>query len=228
MRATDGCSSRGLLRGGERRNAGNIAEAIDGPPVRTLQAFLATGVWSDAAILARMRADLLAVLADDDAVLNADETGFPKKGTKSVGVKRQYSGTLGRTDNCQVGVFLNYARCPATPFWTAACSCRGSGPTMPSGGPRAGAGGGGVPHQAAVGPGNGGGRGRGRGAVPVGRRGQRVRGQPDVRPGGAGVGQVVRRRYVGRRPRLDRGAAGDSGETNAGGRSGGERRRGRR
>ena len=39
---------------------------------------------------------------------NSDETGFPKKGTKSVGVKRQYSGTLGRTDNCQVAVFANY------------------------------------------------------------------------------------------------------------------------
>ena len=38
-----------------------------------------------------------------------DETGFPKKGTGSVGVKRQYSGTLGRTDNCQVAVFANYS-----------------------------------------------------------------------------------------------------------------------
>jgi SRSO17 transposase len=51
---------------------------------------------------------MLEVLADDDAVWNSDETGFPKKGTKSVGVKRQYSGTLGRTDNCQVAVFANY------------------------------------------------------------------------------------------------------------------------
>jgi SRSO17 transposase len=42
-------------------------------------------------------------------VINADETGFPKKGNDSVGVKRQYSGTLGRTENCQIGVFLNYA-----------------------------------------------------------------------------------------------------------------------
>ena len=51
---------------------------------------------------------MLEALADDDAVWNSDETGFPKKGTKSVGVKRQYSGTLGRTDNCQVAVFANY------------------------------------------------------------------------------------------------------------------------
>jgi SRSO17 transposase len=100
---------QGLLRGGERRNTENIAEALDGGPVRTLQAFVTTGVWDDAAILAQLRRDLLDVLADEDAVWNADETGFPKKGTKSVGVKRQYSGTLGRTDNCQVAVFANYA-----------------------------------------------------------------------------------------------------------------------
>jgi len=48
------------------------------------------------------------VFGDLDAALNVDETGFPKKGTKSVGVKRQYAGCLGRTDNCQIGVFVNY------------------------------------------------------------------------------------------------------------------------
>ena len=51
---------------------------------------------------------VIEALGDPDAVWNVDETGFPKKGTKSVGVKRQYSGTLGRTDNCQIGVFANY------------------------------------------------------------------------------------------------------------------------
>jgi SRSO17 transposase len=98
-----------LLRGGERRNAENIAEALQGGPVRSLQAFIATGAWDDSAILTQVRRDLLEALADEDAVWNSDETGFPKKGTKSVGVKRQYSGTLGRTDNCQVAVFANYA-----------------------------------------------------------------------------------------------------------------------
>ena len=48
-------------------------------------------------------------LADPDAVLVIDETGFLKKGTTSVGVKRQYSGTAGRSEKCQVGVFLCYA-----------------------------------------------------------------------------------------------------------------------
>ena len=99
---------QGLLRGGDRRNAENIAEALDGGSVRCLQAFVTTGVWLDSEILAELRCHALEVLADEDAVWNSDETGFPKKGTKSVGVKRQYSGTLGRTDNCQVGVFANY------------------------------------------------------------------------------------------------------------------------
>jgi SRSO17 transposase len=48
-------------------------------------------------------------LGTDDGVLVVDETGFVKKGTKSVGVKRQYSGTAGRIENCQIGVFLAYA-----------------------------------------------------------------------------------------------------------------------
>jgi SRSO17 transposase len=99
---------QGLLHGGERRNAENIAQAMSGGPVRSLQAFLSTGAWSDGVILKQMRGAALEVLAEDYAVWNADETGFPKKGTKSVGVKRQYSGTLGRTDNCQVAVFANY------------------------------------------------------------------------------------------------------------------------
>ncbi|HJY86432.1 MAG TPA: IS701 family transposase [Candidatus Acidoferrales bacterium] len=99
---------QGLLRVGERRNIENIAEALEGGPVRSLQAFITTGAWNDAEILSQMRFDLLEVLADDDAVWNSDETGFPKKGTQSVGVQRQYSGTLGGVDNCQVAVFANY------------------------------------------------------------------------------------------------------------------------
>jgi SRSO17 transposase len=100
---------QGLLRGGERRNTENIAEAMAGGPVRNLQAFITTGAWSDRAILDELRRTVVGVLADPAAVLNVDETGFPKKGSESVGVKRQYSGTLGRTENCQVGVFANYA-----------------------------------------------------------------------------------------------------------------------
>lgn len=99
---------QGLLHGGERRNTENVAQAMQGCNVRNLQAFITTGVWHAAGILTELRRCLLESLADDAAVCNCDETGFPKKGTKSVGVKRQYSGTLGRTDNCQIGVFVNY------------------------------------------------------------------------------------------------------------------------
>jgi SRSO17 transposase len=98
---------QGLLHGGERRNTENIAQAMEGGPVHSLQSFITTGAWDAAEVLTRLRPLLLAELADEDGLLNADETGFPKKGTKSVGVKQQYSGTLGRTDNCQIGVFVN-------------------------------------------------------------------------------------------------------------------------
>src|SRR5918997_879006 len=59
--------------------------------------------------LAYLRAYVVEHLGDPDAVLVLDETGFSKKGDKSAGVQRQYSGTAGRIENCQVGVFLGYA-----------------------------------------------------------------------------------------------------------------------
>src|ERR1700748_1210719 len=76
---------QGLLHGGERRNAENIAEAMSGGPVRSLQAFITPGVWPDREILTELRGLVVEILGDDDAVWNSDETGFPKKGTKSVG-----------------------------------------------------------------------------------------------------------------------------------------------
>jgi SRSO17 transposase len=59
-------------------------------------------------VLAELRRQVTEEWGDPEAVVTVDETGFPKKGGKSVGVKRQYTGTLGRTENCQVGVFLAY------------------------------------------------------------------------------------------------------------------------
>ena len=69
---------QGLLHGGERRNAENIAEAMSGGPVRSLQAFITTGVWTDREILTELRRFVVEILGDDDAVWNSDETGFPK------------------------------------------------------------------------------------------------------------------------------------------------------
>ena len=99
---------QGLLGGHERRNTENIAEVVDGGVVSTMQKFVAQGCWDTAVVLRELRSHVAETLGDEEGTLNVDETGFPKKGKKSVGVKRQYSGTLGRVDNCQVGVFANY------------------------------------------------------------------------------------------------------------------------
>jgi SRSO17 transposase len=99
---------QGLLLGQERRSVENIAEAIDGWVVRSLQQFITSAPWQGNTVLAELRTQVAAEWGDPEAVLTVDETGFPKKGATSVGVKKQYSGTLGRTDNCQVGVFLGY------------------------------------------------------------------------------------------------------------------------
>jgi SRSO17 transposase len=99
---------QGLLDGSDRRNVENIAEAMEGGVVRTLQKFIAQACWQDRAVLGELRRQVVEALGDEEGVINVDETGFPKKGTKSVGVQRQYAGILGRVDNCQVAVFLNY------------------------------------------------------------------------------------------------------------------------
>ena len=74
-----------------------------------VQDFLARMRWDADQVRDDLRAYVVAHLGDADAVLVLDETGFVKKGTKSVGVQRQYSGTAGRIENCQIGVFLGYA-----------------------------------------------------------------------------------------------------------------------
>jgi len=99
---------QGLLLGGDRRSVENIAEAIDGCVVRSLQKFIASSPWAADDVLEELQRHVTEILGDPDAALNVDETGFPKKGTKSVGVKRQYAGCLGRTDNCPIGVCVNY------------------------------------------------------------------------------------------------------------------------
>jgi SRSO17 transposase len=99
---------QGLLGAAERRNIENVAEAVAGGVVRTMQKFISQGCWNDAEVLGELRMHVSEALGDLEGTINVDETGFPKKGEKSVGVKRQYSGTLGRIDNCQVGVMANY------------------------------------------------------------------------------------------------------------------------
>jgi SRSO17 transposase len=73
-----------------------------------LQQCVSASNWSDAELRRRLARKLEAELPGLEAFV-VDDTGFPKKGTHSVGVARQYSGTLGRTDNCQVAVSLHLA-----------------------------------------------------------------------------------------------------------------------
>jgi SRSO17 transposase len=74
-----------------------------------LQRFLSEAAWSAERVIEQIQEDVAPLLEEPDAVFVVDETGFAKQGTKSVGVARQYSGTLGKVGNCQVGVFLGYA-----------------------------------------------------------------------------------------------------------------------
>jgi SRSO17 transposase len=100
---------RGLLvQQTDRRNAENISEAVEGATPRSLQRFLTESPWSDWPVIDRLQESVSGLLNSPDGVFVLDETGFPKKGDKSVGVARQYCGTLGKVANCQLGVFLAY------------------------------------------------------------------------------------------------------------------------
>ncbi|HEV2121462.1 MAG TPA: IS701 family transposase [Chloroflexota bacterium] len=100
---------RALLSPLERKNGWQIAEHIGATTPDGVQRLLATAHWDADRVRDDLRNYVVDHLGDPEAVLVIDETGFLKKGTKSVGVKRQYSGTAGRIENCQIGVFLAYA-----------------------------------------------------------------------------------------------------------------------
>src|SRR6516164_10805235 len=100
---------RGLLSAVERKNGWQLAEAAGDRTPDGVQDFLARARWGADLVRDDLRAYVVADLGDEQAVLVLDETGFLKKGDKSCGVQRQYSGTAGRIENCQIGVFLSYA-----------------------------------------------------------------------------------------------------------------------
>jgi SRSO17 transposase len=109
VRARAGRYLAGLLGPVERRNGWQLAEQIGEAAPDGVQRLVRTACWDADAVRDDLRAYVVEHLGSDDAVLVVDETGFLKKGTKSAGVARQYSGTAGRIENCQVGVFLAYA-----------------------------------------------------------------------------------------------------------------------
>jgi SRSO17 transposase len=99
---------RGLISPLQRKNGWTIAEYVGEPEPKALQRFLNLSPWNADALLDLNREYAMQDFADPGAILVADPTGFAKKGTRSVGVQRQYSGTLGRIDNCQIATFLAY------------------------------------------------------------------------------------------------------------------------
>jgi SRSO17 transposase len=98
-----------LLSPAERKNAWQLAEISGASNPYGFQHLLGRADWNPDALRDCLRSYISDYLATPDAVGVLDETGFLKKGRHSVGVSRQYSGTAGRIENCQIGVFLTYA-----------------------------------------------------------------------------------------------------------------------
>ena len=100
---------RGLLSPVERKNGWQLAEQAGDATPNGVQRLLYNYRWDADLVRDDLRDYLVGHLGCADGVLVLDETGFLKKGDKSAGVQRQYSGTAGRIENCQVVVFLAYA-----------------------------------------------------------------------------------------------------------------------
>ena len=101
---------RGLLAGLERKNGWTVAEHSGAVSPDGMQRLLRTADWDVEGVRDDLRGYVLSELGDaTSGVFVVDETGFVKKGVRSAGVARQYTGTTGKIDNCQIGVFLAYA-----------------------------------------------------------------------------------------------------------------------
>src|SRR6187402_2652693 len=127
--ASAGLFLDGLL-GAERRKTGWMrAEAAGDPGPWRQQAILGRRDWDADALRDIVRDYVIEHLADDNAVLVIDETGFLKQGRASCGVARQYTGSAGKITNCQIGVFAAYC-VMAMPSSIARSICRRAGPTI--------------------------------------------------------------------------------------------------
>src|SRR5208337_4575132 len=109
---------QGWLSGCERKNGWQLAEWMGEAAPYAVQHLLDRARWDADEARDRIRSYVVEELHSREAVLIVDETGFLKKGQHSAGVKRQYSGTAGRIENSQVGVFLAMAAIRARPWWT--------------------------------------------------------------------------------------------------------------
>ena len=100
---------RGLLSEAERKNSWQVAEVCGESTPYGFQYLLSRADWDADAVRDELYTYSMQHLGDPHGVLVLDETGFLKKGRHSAGVARQYTGTVGKVDNCQIGVFLSYA-----------------------------------------------------------------------------------------------------------------------
>ena len=101
---------RGLLSEAERKNSWQVAEVCGEATSYGFQYLLSRADWDTDAVRDELRTYSLQHLGNPNGAPVLDETGFLKKGRHAAGVARQYSGTVGKVDNCQIGVFLSYAR----------------------------------------------------------------------------------------------------------------------
>src|SRR6266511_2263260 len=99
---------RGLLSNAPRKSIEPMAWTL-GLPIRPMQHFIGQSAWRTAPLLDRHQALVAQTLGADDGVYLVDESGMLKQGDDSVGVARQYCGSVGKVANCQVGVYLGYA-----------------------------------------------------------------------------------------------------------------------
>ncbi|WP_411571805.1 IS701 family transposase, partial [Pectobacterium cacticida] len=100
---------KGLLGSAQRKNGWQLAEWMGEANPDGVQHLLERAHWDADAARDVLRRYVVEQFGDPDGILIVDETGFIKKGTQSAGVQRQYSGTAGRIENSQIGVFLSYA-----------------------------------------------------------------------------------------------------------------------
>jgi len=99
---------KGIVSSIERKNGWQLAEHAGEARPDGMQRLLNSAIWDADLVRDDLRAYILERLGDPHAVLVIDETSFRKRGKKSAGVKKQYCGTTGMVENCQVGVFLSY------------------------------------------------------------------------------------------------------------------------
>jgi SRSO17 transposase len=99
---------RGLMSSIPRKNSWQLAEAMGDRTPDSTQRLLYQARWSEGAALDLLMQYVIEIFGEEEGIGVVDETGFIKKGRHSVGVKRQYSGTAGKVENCQIGTFLSY------------------------------------------------------------------------------------------------------------------------